>query len=55
MQRSPQKWKTNYRDQYRKFRESPQRENFAGDEEQEAEAIQAEMAEDLRASDKERG
>lgn len=25
MQRSPQKWKTMYRDQYRKFKESPQR------------------------------
>ena len=28
MQRSPQKWKTMYRDQYRKFRESPGRDDY---------------------------
>ena len=25
MERSPQKWKTSYKDQFRKFRDSPQR------------------------------
>jgi hypothetical protein len=31
MERSPQKWKTMYRDQYRKFAESPGKQNDTGD------------------------
>jgi len=43
-----------YRDQYRKFRESPQRNDFP-DQDQDGDALQPEIIEDLRASDKEKG